>query len=56
MVMIIYVDVVSVEELIFLGLVEFVVLLGEFGELGILFGYMLLFICIKVGEVCFKLL
>lgn len=51
---IIKVDVVSVEEQIFLGEVKFVVLLGEMGELGILLGYMLFIIWICLGVVCIE--
>jgi F-type H+-transporting ATPase subunit epsilon len=50
----IHVDVVSAEESIFSGLVEFVVLPGEAGELGILPGHMPLMTRIKPGAVRLK--
>jgi F-type H+-transporting ATPase subunit epsilon len=55
MAMTIHVDVVSAEESIFSGLVEFVVLPGEVGELGILPGHMPLMTRIKPGAVRLKL-
>jgi F-type H+-transporting ATPase subunit epsilon len=51
----IHVDVVSAEESIFSGLVEFVVLPGEMGELGILPGHMPLMTRIKPGAVRLKI-
>lgn len=51
----VHVDVVSAEEQIFSGLVEFVVLPGEVGELGILPGHMPLMTRIKPGAVRLKL-
>jgi F-type H+-transporting ATPase subunit epsilon len=51
----VHVDVVSAEEQIFSGLVEFVVLPGEAGELGILPGHMPLMTRIKAGAVRLKL-
>ena len=54
MAMTIHVDVVSAEESIFSGLVEFVVLPGEAGELGILPGHMPLMTRIKPGAVRLK--
>jgi len=51
----IHVDVVSAEESIFSGLVEFVVLPGEAGELGILPGHMPLMTRIKPGAVRLKI-
>ena len=54
MAMSIHVDVVSAEESIFSGLVEFVVLPGEAGELGILPGHMPLMTRIKPGAVRLK--
>lgn len=51
----VHVDVVSAEESIFSGLVEFVVLPGEVGELGILPGHMPLMTRIKPGAVRLKL-
>lgn len=51
----IHVDVVSAEESIFSGLVEFVVLPGEAGELGIMPGHMPLMTRIKPGAVRLKL-
>jgi F-type H+-transporting ATPase subunit epsilon len=53
--MTIHVDVVSAEESIFSGLVEFVALPGESGELGILPGHMPLMTRIKPGAVRLKL-
>jgi len=53
--MTIHVDVVSAEESIFSGLVEFVSLPGEAGELGILPGHMPLMTRIKPGAVRLKL-
>jgi F-type H+-transporting ATPase subunit epsilon len=53
--MTIHVDVVSAEESIFSGLVEFVALPGEGGELGILPGHMPLMTRIKPGAVRLKL-
>ena len=50
----VHVDVVSAEESIFSGLVEFVVLPGEVGELGILPGHMPLMTRIKPGAVRLK--
>lgn len=55
MAMTIHVDVVSAEESIFSGLVEFVALPGEAGELGILPGHMPLMTRIKPGAVRLKL-
>ena len=55
MAMTIHVDVVSAEESIFSGLVEFVVLPGETGELGILPGHVPLITRIKPGAVRLKL-
>ncbi|MBI5783875.1 MAG: F0F1 ATP synthase subunit epsilon [Rhodocyclales bacterium] len=55
MAMTIHVDVVSAEESIFSGLVEFVVLPGEAGELGILPGHMPLMTRIKPGAVRLKI-
>ncbi|HET7776561.1 MAG TPA: F0F1 ATP synthase subunit epsilon [Rhodocyclaceae bacterium] len=55
MAMTIHVDVVSAEESIFSGLVEFVALPGETGELGILPGHMPLMTRIKPGAVRLKL-
>ena len=55
MAMTIHVDVVSAEESIFSGLVEFVSLPGEAGELGILPGHMPLMTRIKPGAVRLKL-
>lgn len=51
----VHVDVVSAEEQIFSGLVEFVVLPGEVGELGIFPGHMPLMTRIKPGAVRLKL-
>ncbi len=51
----VHVDVVSAEESIFSGLVEFVVLPGEVGELGIFPGHMPLMTRIKPGTVRLKL-
>ena len=51
----VHVDVVSAEESIFSGLVEFVVLPGETGELGILPGHVPLITRIKPGAVRLKL-
>lgn len=51
----IHVDVVSAEESIFSGLVEFVVLPGEAGELGIMPGHMPLMTRIKPGAVRLKI-
>ena len=51
----VHVDVVSAEESIFSGLVEFVVLPGEVGELGIFPGHMPLMTRIKPGAVRLKL-
>ncbi len=51
----VHVDVVSAEEQIFSGLVEFVVLPGEVGELGIYPGHMPLMTRIKPGAVRLKL-
>ena len=53
--MTIHVDVVSAEASIFSGLVEFVVLPGESGELGILPGHAPLMTRIKAGAVRLKL-
>lgn len=53
--MTVHVDVVSAEEQIFSGLVEFVALPGEAGELGILPGHMPLMTRIKPGAVRLKL-
>ncbi|HEY6895703.1 MAG TPA: F0F1 ATP synthase subunit epsilon [Rhodocyclaceae bacterium] len=53
--MTVHVDVVSAEESIFSGLVEFVALPGEAGELGILPGHMPLMTRIKPGAVRLKL-
>ena len=50
----VHVDVVSAEESIFSGLVEFVVLPGETGELGILPGHVPLITRIKPGVVRLK--
>ena len=55
MAMNIHVDVVSSEKSIFSGLVEFVVLPGEAGELGILPGHVPLLTRIKAGAVRLKL-
>ncbi|RTL57670.1 MAG: F0F1 ATP synthase subunit epsilon [Rhodocyclaceae bacterium] len=55
MAMTIHVDVVSAEESIFSGLVEFVALPGETGELGILPGHMPLMTRIRPGAVRLKL-
>ncbi|MBK6637399.1 MAG: F0F1 ATP synthase subunit epsilon [Rhodocyclaceae bacterium] len=55
MAMTIHVDVVSAEASIFSGLVEFVALPGEAGELGILPGHMPLMTRIKPGTVRLKL-
>ncbi|HRD34100.1 MAG TPA: F0F1 ATP synthase subunit epsilon [Rhodocyclaceae bacterium] len=55
MAMTVHVDVVSAEEQIFSGLVEFVALPGEAGELGILPGHMPLMTRIKPGAVRLKL-
>ena len=55
MAMTVHVDVVSAEEHIFSGLVEFVVLPGEAGELGILPGHMPLLTRIRPGAVRLKL-
>ncbi len=55
MAMTVHVDVVSAEEQIFSGLVEFVVLPGEAGELGILPGHMPLMTRIRPGAVRLKL-
>lgn len=55
MAMTIHVDVVSAEASIFSGLVEFVALPGESGELGILPGHMPLMTRIKPGTVRLKL-
>jgi F-type H+-transporting ATPase subunit epsilon len=55
MAMTMQVDVVSAEESVFSGLVEFVVLPGEAGELGILPGHMPLLTRIKPGTVRLKL-
>jgi len=55
MAMTIHVDVVSAEESIFSGLVEFVVLPGEAGELGILPGHTPLITRIRPGAVRLKL-
>jgi F-type H+-transporting ATPase subunit epsilon len=55
MAMTIHVDVVSAEASIFSGLVEFVALPGESGELGILPGHMPLMTRIKPGAVRLKL-
>ena len=55
MAMTIHVDVVSAEASIFSGLVEFVSLPGEAGELGILPGHMPLMTRIKPGTVHLKL-
>jgi len=55
MAMTIHVDVVSAEESVFSGLVEFVVLPGEAGELGILPGHTPLLTRIKPGAVRLRL-
>ncbi len=55
MAMTIQVDVVSAEESVFSGLVEFVVLPGEAGELGILPGHMPLLTRIRPGAVRLRL-
>ena len=55
MAMTVHVDVVSAEEEIFSGLVEFVVLPGESGELGILPGHVPLMTRIKPGALRLKL-
>lgn len=55
MAMTMHVDVVSAEESVFSGLVEFVVLPGEAGELGILPGHMPLLTRIKPGTVRMRL-
>lgn len=55
MAMTIHVDVVSAEASIFSGLVEFVALPGEAGELGILPGHMPLMTRIRPGAVRLKL-
>lgn len=55
MAMTVHVDVVSAEASIFSGLVEFVALPGESGELGILPGHMPLMTRIKPGTVRLKL-
>ncbi len=55
MAMTIHVDVVSAEASIFSGLVEFVVLPGEAGELGIMPGHVPLMTRIKPGAVRLKL-
>lgn len=55
MAMTMQVDVVSAEESVFSGLVEFVVLPGEAGELGILPGHMPLLTRIKPGAVRLRL-
>lgn len=55
MAMTVHVDVVSAEENLFSGLAEFVVLPGEFGELGILPGHQPLLTRIKPGTVRLKL-
>ena len=55
MAMTIHVDVVSAEESVFSGLVEFVVLPGETGELGILPGHTPLLTRIKPGAVRLRL-
>ncbi len=55
MAMTIHVDVVSAEASIFSGLVEFVVLPGESGELGIMPGHMPLMTRIKPGAVRLQL-
>ena len=55
MAMTVHVDVVSAEESIFSGLVEFVALPGEAGELGILPGHMPLMTRIRPGAVRLKL-
>lgn len=55
MAMTMHVDVVSAEESVFSGLVEFVVLPGEAGELGILPGHMPLLTRIKPGTVRLRL-
>ena len=55
MAMTIHVDVVSAEESVFSGLVEFVVLPGETGELGILPGHTPLLTRVKPGAVRLRL-
>ena len=55
MAMTIHVDVVSAEESVFSGLVEFVVLPGETGELGILPGHTPLMTRVKPGAVRLRL-
>lgn len=52
MVMIVYLDVVSVEKVIFLGCVEVIQVIGSEGELGIYLGYVLFIFVIKFGMVC----
>lgn len=54
MVMIVYCDIVSVEKQLFFGLVELVVVVGVEGDLGVMFGYVFLFIWFKFGLVCVK--
>lgn len=44
-------DIVSVEQEIFCGEVILVVVIGELGELGIVFKYVLLIMCFKLGKV-----
>lgn len=51
-VIIFYLDVVSVEKKLFFGLVEMFQVTGSEGELGIFYGYILLLIVIKFGMVC----
>ena len=55
MAMTIHVDVVSAEESVFSGLVEFVILPGEAGELGILPGHTPLLTRVKPGAVRLRL-
>ena len=55
MAMTIHVDVVSAEEQVFSGLVEFVVLPGETGELGIMPGHTPLLTRVKPGAVRLRL-
>ena len=55
MAMTIHVDVVSAEESVFSGLVEFVILPGETGELGILPGHTPLMTRVKPGAVRLRL-
>lgn len=52
MVIIVYCDIVSVEVEIFFGLVEMVIVYGVLGDLGIVLGYVLLIIDLKLGFIC----